>query len=222
MVGLMVLILLIFFPLKTIGRQVQAGVPFSQVLRSTQSTFSSSVQGRSGDQAILDQMAMTLSLADQHHRVFLGRPYVNLLYLPIPRPVWSSKPGLADHIAEISTPDRPMGKTGSVTTLVGELYLNFRLFGLILVPYLLARLTGRIYARAYQQPYLSVPRFTYLILASNMIQIFRDGLISVPVFMLIQMLPLVVMALLHWRGPRSMRRRLTAMVGQPTLRAFQA
>lgn len=222
MVGMILLLLLIFLPLKTIGREVQAGVPLSQVLRSTQSTFSSSAQGRSGDQVILDQLAMSLSLTDQYDRVFLGRPYLNLLYLPIPRSMWSSKPGLADHIGQISTPDRPMGKTGSVATLVGELYLNFRLFGLILAPYLLARITGRIYASAYQQPYLSVPRFTYLILACNMIQIFRDGLVSVPVFTLVHMLPLVVMALLHWRGPRFMRSGLDATAGQPDLRVLKA
>lgn len=203
MVGLLVFLMLLFFPLKSIGRQIQAGASFSDILSSTAPTISDSVQGRSGDSVILDQLALSLALTDDYGRTFFGTPYLHVLILPVPRTLWPEKPGLADHIKEISKPERPIGELGSVTTLVGELYLNFRLPGLVVFAYLLARISSRLHKRAYESPYLSVTRLLYLLVACNLIQVYRDGLISVPVLLLVQMLPLMVIAAIHWRGPRT-------------------
>lgn len=196
--------LLLFFPLKQIGRSVQSSDDVGAIRSSAQASISEALAGRAGDQVILDQLAMTLSLTDDSGRIFAGRPYLNVLTLPVPREVWAGKPGLADHLSVISTPSRPLEKLGSVTTLPGDLYLNFRLPGLLLFMFLLARWSARLYEAAYRRPYRSIERFAFLLLSCNLIQIYRDGLISVPVFLLVQMLPLIILLILHlrYRGDR--------------------
>jgi len=193
---------LIFFPLKQIGRSVQTGEDFGNIGSLVQASIGDAVVGRSGDQVLLDELAVSLSLTDQSGKVFLGRPYLNFLVLPIPRVLWENKPGLADYLQEISKPSRPLDKIGAVTTLPGDLYLNFRLPGLILLMFLFARLSARLYEAAYRRPYKSVARFGFLVLSCNLIQIYRDGLISIPFFLLVQMLPLMVILALHIPQPR--------------------
>ena len=101
----------------------------------------------------------------------------------------------------MSTPSRPLAELGGVTTLPGDLYLNFGLAGMILLMFVLARFSAQLYQAAYGRPYASVSRFGFLLVASSLVQIYRDGLISIPVFLLVQLLPLMVVFLLHWRKP---------------------
>jgi len=198
-IGVLVLIVLLFFPLKLVGRAVQDSVDPTTIRSDAGSVVSDALSGRSDDQAILDQLAMTLALTDRSGQIFLGKPYLNVLVLPIPRQLWKGKPGLGDHLRALSTPSRPLNQLGTVPTLPGDLYLNFRLPGLLLFMFLLARWSARLYEAAYRRPYRSVGRFAFLLLSCNLIQIYRDGLISVPVFLLVQMLPLVVLVALHAR-----------------------
>lgn len=191
--------LLLFFPLKQIGRAIQSGEDAGSIGSSTLDSVADAVAGQAGDQVILDQLALTLSLADESTRVFLGLPYLNVVTLPVPREVWENKPGLADHLRDISNPSRPLDTLGSVTTLSGDLYLNFRLPGMLLLMFVLARWSAQLYEAAYRRPYRSVGRFAFLLFSCNLIQIYRDGPIAVPVFVLVQMLPLVAILLLHWR-----------------------
>jgi hypothetical protein len=200
MLAALTAVVLFFFPMKVIGAQVKAGGGIAEIVSAVRDSAPDSMRGRANDQAILDQLALTLSLTDRHGKVFWGRPYANTVFLPLPRSFWSAKPGLADHLKEMSTDTRPMGQIGGVTTLIGDLYLNFRLPGLVLIAYGLARLSRRSHIKAYRSSYWSLRRFVYLLLASISIQVFRDGLVSLPVFMLVAYLPLVVIVLLHWRG----------------------
>lgn len=203
-------VLLLFFPLKAIGRGVQSGSDASSLATAVRSSVAEVFSGQAADQAILDQLALTLSLSDDSGRIYAGRPYLNVITLPIPREWWPGKPGLADHLTELSQSSRPLGEIGAVTTLPGDLYLNFRLPGLALGMYLFARLTGRLHDLAYRRPYESVGRFAYLLLAASFIQVYRDGLISVPLFVFVQMLPLMVVIALHARKTLPARQRSTS------------
>jgi hypothetical protein len=57
---------------------------------------------------------------------------------------------------------------------------------------------ARFYFTAMRDSYYSVFRFIYIMVACNLIQVFRDGLISLVVFTLVNMAPLVVIAVLSW------------------------
>src|SRR5207344_2069338 len=118
--------------------------------------------------------------------------YLALLTLPMPRQWWPSKPGLADFLTDISTRKRPMAEMGMVVSYLGEAYLNLGYVGILLVPWLAGYGLSRAYFLAYKRPYLSVARFFYLLVACNLIQIYRDGLISLVVFTFVHMMPLMV------------------------------
>ncbi len=197
LVAAAVVLVAIFLPLKDVGRAVQQGEGLSAAPAAIQQSFSDALSGRESDQVILDQLALTLSLGDESGKVFAGRPYLNVLVLPVPRALWAGKPGLADHLGEISRPSRPLDRVGGITTLPGDLYLNFRWPGVILLMFLFARISGRFFIRAYENDYSSVIRLAYLLLACNFIQIFRDGPISIVLFVLVQMFPLVAILALH-------------------------
>jgi hypothetical protein len=94
-----------------------------------------------------------------------------------------------------------MGEAGMIVTLLGESYANFGYFGIILIPFLTAYWLGRAYFRAYRNSYFSVARFFYLMIACNLIQVYRDGLISIVVFTFINMMPLALIVLLHYLLP---------------------
>lgn len=202
MAVLLIAMALVFFPLKDVGKQVQNGASFSEIRGSISDSIGQTFSGESDDQAILDQLAVTVALTDTHGAFFYGQPYIAVLTLPVPRVLWPEKPGLADHIAEISSDDRPLSTIGGVTTLVGDLYLNFWLFGLVFGGLILGRTSGSAFRSAYRHPFLSVQRIAYLLLASCLIQIARDGLTAVPIFFLMQNLPIVVILALH-RAPKT-------------------
>ncbi|HET9743916.1 MAG TPA: O-antigen polymerase [Terriglobales bacterium] len=201
MVILLVSAGLLFFPMKDIGRALQQGEPISDIWQSAKEGINSALHGDNPDELILDQFASTLTLADRHGKLFLGETYAKGLAVFVPRLVWPSKPSLAEDQHAISTIDRPMAENGMVATLLGECYLNFGYVGIIAIPFLSAYLSGRWYSYAYQHSYSTVARFTYLIFACNLIQIFRDGLSFLPVFAVINMLPLATIAAMHWLFP---------------------
>ena len=98
-----------------------------------------------------------------------------------------------------------MAKTGMVITYLGEAYVNFGRLGILLLPGLLGYALSRFYFVAYRAPYFSVIRFAYLLTACSLIQVYRDGLVSLFVFTLVNMMPLVFLVVLHWRRPRPTR-----------------
>ena len=188
---------MLFFPLKEIGQELQTGASMENLWQTTREEVSAVVSGNHPDQSILDQFASTLTLADQHGKLFWGRTYSGLLTVIVPRQLWPEKPGLADFEKEISTAERPMAEDGMVVTMLGEFYLNFSYPGVVILSFAVAYATGRWFQAAYQRSYFTLARFMYLLLACNFMQIYRDGLISLFVFLGINMMPLTAIVLIH-------------------------
>ncbi len=65
---------------------------------------------------------------------------------------------------------------------------------------------------AYRKNYLSVIRITYLALASGLIQVYRDGLTSIVLFTFVNMMPIMVIAFLHYFEPKLRQRKAAALV----------
>src|SRR5947209_13914889 len=107
-VALLVSCGLLFFPLKRIGQQLQAGEGLPQILQSARLEVGDAFRGDHPDEMILDEFASSLALADQYGKSYWGSTYVGLLTVAIPRQWWPEKPGLADFEKEISTRSRPM------------------------------------------------------------------------------------------------------------------
>ena len=159
------------------------------------------MSGQAADQEVLDQLASSLTLIDQAGRFYYGTTYLALVTSPIPRQWWPDKPGLADYQKDFSTPSRPMGEMGMIMTFIGEFYINFGYLGIVVMSYLTAYWLARGYFRAYRSDYSSVARFAYLLIACNLIQVYRDGLMSIVVYTTVNMMPLTIIVLLHLVSP---------------------
>lgn len=196
-------VMLLFYPLKSVGRLVQEGATLTEITETSTVAIREVAAGQHGDQTLLDQLASSLTLIDQAGNLYYGSIYLVLVTSPIPRQLWLDKPTLSGHMQDISTISRPMSEVGMVITMVGEFYINFGFIGIIFLSYLTAYGLARIYFRAYRSNYFSVQRFVYLIIACNLIQVYRDGLMSLFIFTLINMMPLCAIVFLHWiRPPR--------------------
>ncbi len=200
---------LLFFPLKGLGRAAQLMFSedetkqpsISEILSKSTDDVKAALSGQAGDQQFLDEFAMALTLVDDNGKYYYGSIYLPLFTLPIPRQFWLEKPGLADYLKDISKPWRPMDQLGMIITILGESYLNFGYVGIIIIPGLLAYGLGRVYFYAYRSHYYTVVRFAYLVLACNLIQVYRDGLLSIVVFTLVNMMPLMLIIILHYVVP---------------------
>ena len=82
--------------------------------------------------------------------------------------------------------------------MLGEAYANFGVIGIALVPCIMGYYLTSFYFRALRHPYFSVYRFMYVIWASCLVLVFRDGLQSLVVFPVVDMMPLVAIALLSY------------------------
>ncbi len=198
MVGAAMAVLLVFFPLKTIGHMVQNGEPISDMADVANNMIADVSSGHSEDQMVMDEFASTVSLVDDSHHYYYGILYYPLLTLPVPKQWWPDKPALNQYQHEISNPSRPMARAGMVATLHGESYANMGALGIVVIGYFVAYYLARFYFTAMRESYESVFRFTYIMVACNLIQVFRDGLISLVVFTLVNMAPLVLIAVLSW------------------------
>lgn len=188
---------LMFFPLKEIGRQLQAGESLDSIWSTAKQGIAGALRGDHPDEMILDEFASALTLTDRHGQLYWGSTYVGLVTVMVPRQLWPGKPGLADFQKEISTLERPMAASGMVVTMLGEFYLNFSYVGVMFMSFAVAYFSGTWFHSAYQSGYYTLRRFFYLLVACSLIQIFRDGLISLFVFTLINMMPLSAIAVIH-------------------------
>jgi len=190
---------LVFPRLKDIGRAVQYGdtteaiAQFSQAFVKDNQSFTS----REGGEDFLDQFAGGLSLIDGNERKFWGSTYLAIITLPIPRAWWPNKPGLADHMQEISTSGRRYDVEGRIFTYLGESYLNFGYAGLILIPALLGYLLTTACLRATSGPMLRFGRYLYLVFFMALVQTFRDGVLSILVFTVVHNMPMMFTWILH-------------------------
>jgi hypothetical protein len=80
--------------------------------------------------------------------------------------------------------------------------------------FLTAYWLARIYFRAYRRSYYSVVRFSYLLIACNLIQVYRDGLMSLFIFTVVNMMPLSAIVFLHLVRPLKPERPPALMYGQ--------
>ena len=184
---------------KFIGQAVQAGdyqEAWAQVVESF--TFSSREKGESGGEDFLDQYAGALSLADTNGRKFNGSTYLAIVTLPIPRAWWPSKPGLADHLQEISTSGRNYAVEGRIITYLAEAYLNFGYVGFFLIPAFMGYVFTAFCLWATAGPLLRLSRYVYLVVFMVLIQTFRDGLLSIFVFTVVHNMPMLFALILHY------------------------
>ena len=199
--GLIIVLGLLFFPLKNIGQMAREGEAVTQIVDNSRESINSALVAEAPDQTFLDLFACGLTLMDENNKFYYGGTYLNLLTLPIPRQWWPDKPTLGDYLREISRPSRPMSEMGMIVTYLGESYVNFGFLGILIVPSLVAYWLARGHFRAYRSSYYSVARFAYLLIACNLIQVYRDGLVSIVVFTGVNMMPLTLIVLLHFVLP---------------------
>jgi len=207
--GVIAILALLFFPLKDIGRMAQQGAEVTQIVDTSKDAINTALVADAPDQTFLDLFACGLTLIDENDHFHYGSTYLNLLTLPIPRQWWPDKPTLADYMKEASRPWRPMYELGMIVTFLGESYANFGFWGIILIPYLVAYWLARAYFHAYRSNYFSVARLTYLLVACNLIQVYRDGLVSIVVFTWVNMMPLMLIVLLHFILPVKKARKVS-------------
>jgi hypothetical protein len=190
---------MVFPRLKYIGQALQYGDSQEALAQFTQAFVrdKQSYTESSATEDFLDQFAGGLSLVDGNDRKFLGSTYLAIITLPIPRAWWPSKPGLADHLQEISTSGRRYDVEGRIITYLGEAYANFGYAGLIIVPLLLGYLLTAACLRATTGPMLRLGRYLYLVVFMALIQTFRDGLLSIFVFTFVHNMPMLFTWILH-------------------------
>jgi hypothetical protein len=191
---------LIFPRLKYIGQALQYGdtneavSQFSQAFVKDTKSYTEAEVGED----FLDQFAGGLSLTDSNERKFWGSTYLAIVTLPIPRAWWPNKPGLADHMQEISTSGRHYDIEGRILTYLGEAYLNFGYAGMVLMPAFLGYLLTVFCLKATTGPLLRLGRYLYLVFFMALIQTFRDGLLSIFVFTIVHNMPMLFTWILHY------------------------
>lgn len=197
------LIAVAWFPLKTVVASFWAGDDSTTILTKAKAYTEASLGpgGHGGDTTFLDASALHMALVDQHGSYFYGSTLLPLLTLPIPRPWWPAKPSTFGWAWTISRPDRPVAEDGMVPGIVGEGYVNFGYLGVVLFPMLAAYLYGAGYFYAIRYPHRSIQRFAYLVSACVLIQVFRDGLVSVVAFTLAYAMPMTFVLYMHWFFP---------------------
>jgi hypothetical protein len=193
-----ILVALIFPRLKYIGQAIQFGDTDEAVAQLTQSfTFGGKDKQAGLSEDFLDQFAGGLSLIDTNDRKFWGSTYVAIVTLPIPRAWWPNKPGLADHLQEISTSGRNYAVEGRITTYLGESYLNFGYAGFFLIPAFMGYVLTAYCLHAATGPMQRLSRYIYLVVFMALIQTFRDGLLSIFVFTIVHNMPMLFAFITH-------------------------
>lgn len=205
--GALVVLFFVFFPLKSIGQMVRIGSDFKLIVNTSSDIVEEVVVGRAGDQQFLDQFATSLTLIDENGTFYYGKPYLALLTLPIPRIMWPEKPRLTSFMEDFSRPWRPMHEMGMIITFLGDAYANFGYLGIIVISALMSYIMARFYFSAYRSNYFSVLRFAYLMVAVNLIQVYRDGLLSIVIFTCVNMMPLTLIVMLNYFFPKKKLRQ---------------
>jgi len=193
-----VLVALVFPRLKYIGQAVQygdTGEAFAQLGQSF--TFNSKDKEVATSEEFLDQYAGSLTLADFNDRKFWGSTYLAIITLPIPRAWWPNKPGLADHVQEISTSGRRYDVEGRITTYLGESYLNFGYAGFFFIPALMGYVFTAYFLQSATGPMQRLSRYVYLVIFMALVQTFRDGLLSIFVFTIVHNMPMLFAVVGH-------------------------
>jgi oligosaccharide repeat unit polymerase len=181
--------ILVFLPMKYVGKLIQQGASTEDLIEFASEYKESLGIGANADFSFLDMYASTLTLIDQHGGYYYGSTYFTLLFSPIPRQFWENKPSLVQWMTDISTSARNLRELGSVATIYGESYANFGIFGIIFIPFLFAKYSSRWYFKVLNTNPLSANLFLYLCFVAMLIQVYRDGLNAVFIFLTMYNMP---------------------------------
>lgn len=175
--------ILVFLPMKYVGKLIQRGASKEELIEFASEYRESLGIGANADFSFLDMYASTITLIDQHDKYYYGTTYLNLLLMPIPRPFWESKPSLVQWISDVSTPSRNLKELGAIPTIYGEAYVNFGYLGIMFIPFLFAKYSARWYFSILHTHPQSANLYLYLYFAAIMVQVYRDGLNAIIIFL---------------------------------------
>ena len=86
-------------------------------------------------------------------------------------------------ITDVSTPSRNLKELGAIPTIYGEAYVNFGVLGIIFIPFLFAKYSAKWYFKVLNTHPQSVNLYLYLYFTAITIQVYRDGLSSIVIFL---------------------------------------
>jgi oligosaccharide repeat unit polymerase len=173
----------VFLPMKYVGKLIQQGASTEDLIEFAFEYQESLGIGANADFSFLDMYASTLTLVDQRDGFYYGTTYLTIFLVPIPRPFWQEKPSTAQWISDVSTPSRNLKELGSIATIYGEAYANFGYFGIIFIPFLFAKYSSRWYFKVINTHPQSANLYLYLYFSAIIVQVYRDGLISIVIFL---------------------------------------
>jgi oligosaccharide repeat unit polymerase len=174
---------LVFLPLKYIGKLVQQGANFEDLIEFASEYRESLRIGANADFSFLDMYASILTLIDQHGKYYYGSTYLNLLINPIPRPFWAEKPSMMQWMTDISTPTRNLKQLGATATIYGESFVNFGFLGVVFIPFLFAKYSARWYFKSLNAHPQSANLYLYLYFSTITVLVYRDGLNAIFMFL---------------------------------------
>ena len=192
--ALLLILFAVWFPMKTVARGLVHGDAASAIWTDTRAYIEESLYQRAGggDTQFLDMAAAAMTLTDLHGEYAYGRTWLPLLVSPIPRQIWSEKPRMNEYLWQISDPERPMAIRGMVPMLVGDAYMNGGYIGVVVVSWVVALIYWHLYSASARRPHLSRIRFLYLIVLCTSVLVYRDGIMSLFVFTLINSMPMML------------------------------
>jgi oligosaccharide repeat unit polymerase len=189
------LVFVFSFPLKQIGKSFQQNEKIDLVEVGFDS-FNSIINGESGDLSFLEQSAAMIGSSDKKEKVFYGETYVPILFFWIPRVFWQDKPKLNQWQHDISSEGRDYAQMGQISLLSGESYANFNYLGAFFIPFLVGRFFSKIYY-SYKNVNIKHKGFLFLLLLNMILfQVWRDGIISLIVFPILNYLPIIILILI--------------------------
>ena len=119
--------------------------------------------------------------------------YFRPFYFWIPRAIWPNKPIFDFSSAYITANSSLVNFRGLTPTLVGESFLAFGTTGVIVLMALFGSVFGYVHSRTNIYPFQSVERIFGLAFVVSLFQVYRDGIISLPVYLMFYFGPCLIM-----------------------------
>ncbi|MBU3659557.1 MAG: O-antigen polysaccharide polymerase Wzy [Flavobacteriales bacterium] len=190
-----IIVLIFSFPLKQIGKSIQQKEQIN-LLEIGQKSVNDIIEGESGDLSFIEQSAAMIGSIEKKEKLFYGESYIPVMFFWVPRTLWKDKPKLNQWQHDISTKGRDYGQMGQVSLLSGESYANFGYLGAFIVPFLLGRFFSFVYF-SFKDVNIKHGGFLFLLLLNMILfQVWRDGVISLIVFPIVNYLPILILILL--------------------------
>jgi hypothetical protein len=190
-----VVVMILSSPLKIIGKQyVEYGeVSFFEIVEDSASDLS---EGTASDLSYVEQSAAMISNVDQRNIRFYGETYVPILFFFVPRSLWQEKLALNDWQKKISTSGRDFEELGQISLLAGEGYANFGYFGSFIVPFFVGVWYSYLFYKFKDVSIMHKGFLTLLLFNMVIMQVWRDGLISLFLFPILNYFPIFLLILL--------------------------